>query len=116
LLENDGIQMPATNDSAGKVFVSWWQLRLIYNATLALIVLVFGFVDVFVLDFLWFVARCALGANLCFCLGPVAERYLTLLGVSRADARGLVFVPGLLLACLLTLGAVYFWEMSWEHW
>lgn len=99
---------PAADESARAVFLAWERLRLWYNAALAAVVVLLvplgGPADERELLFL---AECAFGANLCFCLGPVVEGYLSLLGVSRRTARGVVFVPGLLLALLLTLTVLF---------
>lgn len=109
--EPDTLSTPPTGDSARAVFLAWERLRLGYNATLGLVVLVLAGHDLGDRDFRTFVLRAAVAANLCFCLGPVAEGYLALLGANRRVARWFVFVPGTLLGCLLTLAALFSWAL-----
>ena len=99
------------DESARAVFLAWERLRLVYNAVLVMIVIVFSAAELPNREFLRFLARAAVGANLCLCLGPVVEGYAALLGADRRIARWVVFVPGLLLACLLTFVSVFFWQM-----
>lgn len=103
---------PAADESARAVFLAWERLRLWYNAALAaLVVLLVPRGDWADPRFPRFLAAAAFGANLCFCLGPVAEGYLSLLGVNRRTARGVVFVPGLLFALLLAFATLFSWGM-----
>lgn len=103
--------LASANNSARAVFLAWERLRLLYNAALAAVVLVFDGSHLSDREFLWFLARAAFGANLCFCLGPVAEGFLALLEANRRHARWAAFVLGLLLACLLAFGSLFAWRM-----
>jgi hypothetical protein len=98
------------DDSARAVFLAWERLRLTYNAALAIVVLSLGGGDLFNGDFVLLLPGAVFAANIGFCLGPVAEGYLVLLRADRRVARWLVFVPGLLLACALTL----YWLSNWR--
>jgi hypothetical protein len=102
---------PPADESARAVFLGWERLRLAYNAALGLVVLAFAGPDLPDREFRAFLFRAAVGANLCFCLGPVAEGYLALLGADRRTARVFLFGPGLLLGCLLAFGAILSWKM-----
>lgn len=101
----------ASEESARQVFLAWERLRLTYNAALAILVLAFSWNSLLDRDFWSYLFWGAFGANVCFCLGPVAEGYLVLLGADRRVARWIVFVPGLLLGFLLTLAALYSWDL-----
>jgi len=99
-------------DTALEVFLAWERLRVMYNVVLATLVLVGAGNDWNAPEFPWQLAYAAFLANVCFCLGPVAEGYLVLLRANRRVARWLVFVPGLLLACGLAAG----WLSMWRLW
>lgn len=101
---------PLRDDSARAVFLAWEGLRLIYNATLAIIELPIAWRDLSDPAFRSYMFHGAIGANLCSCLGPVAEGYLALPGADRQVARWIIFVAGLILAILLTL----LWMFSWN--
>lgn len=64
---------PPADDSARAVFLAWERLRLVYNAALGAVVLACAAGDISDREFRDFLLRAAVGANLCFCLGPVAE-------------------------------------------
>lgn len=98
------------SDSARTVFLAWEWLRLGYNAVLALVVVVFAGSSLAEFDFWEFLALGAFVANICFCLGPVMEGYLSLVGIPRRAVRWLIFVPGVLFACVLAVGALYNWR------
>jgi cytochrome c oxidase subunit IV len=100
-----------TADSARAVFLAWERMRLAYNAVLGFVVVLLAGSDLFDPAFYGFLLRAAVLANVCFCLGPVIEGYLSLLGVDRRAARWFVFLPGLLLACLLALAALFSWRL-----
>jgi hypothetical protein len=102
--------------SARSVFLAWEILRLVFNAALLLIVLVVG--HLFVtreslghLAFWRFMAMCAVGANVCFSLGPIGEGYLALLGVRRSTARLLLFLVGLIVSVVLTIALLSMWRL-----
>jgi hypothetical protein len=101
-------------DSAKEVFLAWEKLRLIYNCLLAVVSLSAGYAWLGVrdiIDFLTFLFEGAIGANLCFCLGPVIEGYLSLMGVNRRKVRLLLFVLGTLIACMFAAAALASWLM-----
>src|SRR5687768_12421764 len=72
------------HSSASDVFFAWERLRIWYNTVLLLVTLIF--LPAFWAD--WVEPRqvpaklvgSALIANICFCIGPCAEGYLTWLG------------------------------------
>lgn len=99
------------SDSARSVFLAWERLRLLFNAALAAVVFAFARADLTERDFLVNLARAFIGANLCFCLGPVVEGYLALLGFDRRVARWMVFIPGLLIGCMLAFATLFSWNM-----
>jgi hypothetical protein len=99
--------------TARAAFIAWERLRVVYNLTLAVLVLAVAQTDWSDPEFTWQLAIAACLANLCFCLGPVTEGYLVvLLGADRRAARWFVFVAGLLLAC----GLAAAWLFSWRMW
>ena len=100
---------PFENASARAVFLAWERLRVVYNAALAVVVLVFAWPALSKSEFYLHLACGVVGANVCLCLGPVVEGYLVLSGAERRAVRWIVFVPGLLLACFLTY-------LSMTHW
>ncbi|MBA4065138.1 MAG: hypothetical protein C0501_15770 [Isosphaera sp.] len=89
---------PAEAASPYAVLKSWEKLRLVYNAVLVPWVLLnvaaarpAGWDD----PVFWAgVATAGLGANVCFCAGPVAEAYLAWLGADAAAARAWLFALG----------------------
>ncbi len=105
-----GISAPLPEPSARAVFLAWERLRLVYNAALAAVVLAVAGRDLADPQFHEFLIPAALGANLCFCLGPVVEGYLALIGADRLIARWLLFSSGLLLGCVLAGGSLLVWR------
>ena len=91
------------DDSANRVFAAWERLRLIYCVILALVVIVFSGAALTNHLFLLRIIKAAIVANVCFCVGPVAEGYLALVGLDRPSARLLLFILGTLLSCLLAI-------------
>ena len=92
-------------ESARAVFPAWERLRVAYNALLGL-----GVVAIergALLDGArWpYLILSALGANVCFCAGPVAEGYLDLLGVPRRIGRWLTLGLGGVLAVGVTFAS-----------
>jgi hypothetical protein len=95
-----------TGASATAVFLAWEKYRLLYNAILVAVSFVFAsgqFGDVRL--WVWLVEG-AVAANVCYCVGPVAEGYLSLLGADRKTTRIVLLVAGTVLAMLLTALAV----------
>lgn len=92
--------------SARAVFLAWERLRIVYGVILTAVTLIAGrhrLGD----GRLWTtIVIGTFGANLCFCVGPIAEGYFDLLGMPRKWARRSLFVAGTLLAVALTLGLV----------
>jgi hypothetical protein len=90
--------------TAMQVFFAWEKLRIVYNLLLALLVLSIRGSDVF--DLLPNFIEAAILANVCYCVGPVAEGYLCLLGLKRIPARLISCFLGLLLATYYTVQVV----------
>ena len=102
---------PATQqESARAVFLAWEKLRLVYNGLLGIISLLFGVTKLGDLTFWEFLVGGALAVNVGFCLGPVAEGYLALMGAPRHIARWVIFVPGTLLSCFVAIVCVLTWR------
>lgn len=98
-------------ESARSVFLAWEFLRVIYNGILVLVVLVREASSLNDWELWEYLVQGLIGANLCFCVGPVVEGYVALLGAPRRIVRWFIFVPGMLLACLISLAALYVWHM-----
>jgi hypothetical protein len=109
-------RFPFQSESAHKWFLQWEKLRLTYNGILLVIVLgmsacFFGW-SMFVNPEFWlFLGISCFLANVCFCVGPWIEGWLALLGADHLLVRRLVFSFGLLLACFLTVGAIFYWHL-----
>jgi len=83
-----------------EVFFAWEKLRILYNGLLILVVLVR---IEFNLQLFFFFLEPAIYANLCFCAGPVAEGYLTLIGLPRQQFRWLIFWVGFFITFALAI-------------
>ncbi|HEY9844354.1 MAG: hypothetical protein ACAI44_14735 [Candidatus Sericytochromatia bacterium] len=98
---------PKTDETAQAVFWAWERLRLFYNLILVAEVGLFACLNLGLLQqwqiFFPTLVFGALGANLCFCIGPVSEGYWILLGADRKSSRAWIFMLGTLIAMLLTL-------------
>ncbi len=99
-------------------FFAWEKLRLLYNAILTVLVFDFEVNHGWPRD-IWFWLQVAVGAllaNVCFCVGPVVENYLRLLGRTGSLARLILFCLGTLLAvfladsCLHSLHSPPMWD------
>ena len=100
-------------ESAKEVFVAWEKLRIIYNSVLAVISLTAAHAWLAFLsieDLLGLLFQGAIGANVCFCLGPVIEGYLSLIGINRGKARIGLFVLGTMIASLLAISVLARWS------
>lgn len=93
-------------ESAKEVFLAWERLRVIYNLILVGVSLLVGMARLTELSFWYFLIEGAVGANLCFCVGPVVEGYLTLIGINRDGSRMLLFVLGTIASCLVAAAAI----------
>jgi hypothetical protein len=88
-------------EEIGGVALTWEKLRLVYNVIgffpTALIVVVIRppFIEV---------AFCVFLANLCFCLGPLIDGYLTWFGIRHRAVTVILFALGTLLMLLLAGG------------
>jgi hypothetical protein len=85
--------------TAQQVFLAWEKLRIAYNVSLLFVVVVrisFG------ADMPHLLLK-AIGANVLYCIGPVAEGYLVCLGVPRLPFRWLLFIFGTVVATLITV-------------
>lgn len=99
-------ESPPAQESADDVFRSWERLRIAYNVILGLGMIPFlkQFLDQ--PQFTMEVLAGAVGANLCFCAGPVAEGYAAMIGLPRRLTRRVIFAGGVLIALALELGYV----------
>jgi hypothetical protein len=95
----------APEPTAREVFFAWEKLRLAYNAILTIVVL--GRIGSVALDFVPHLLEAAIMANICFCVGPVAEGYLCWLTLHRRAARYILFLFGLPLALFYTMHIVH---------
>ena len=89
------------DESATGIFLAWEKLRVLYNLTLACVVVsIIG--NPFRASIEWtYLIQGVVTANILFCAGPCAEGYLTLLGANRHLARAFLFISGLLLSSFL---------------
>jgi len=112
---NEQVQENSENrppESAHAAFLAWEKLRLVYNTILLCEVLVtcaciFGWSEFGNMRFWWNLAYCCFAANVCFCVGPWAEGWLTMLAGDRHAVRAFIFVLGTLFACILAAAAIY---------
>ena len=93
-----------TRDASLTPFLAWERLRVWFNTILVLVVVVSALPQ----RELWFSYRLnyyciegAILANICFCVGLVAESYLRVVGWWRDPLRWVLFGLGTLLAGLL---------------
>jgi len=99
------VEIPALaqRTDAMSVFFAWEKLRIVYNLLLiALVVIELGIEGTLITLPLLFGG--AVAANICFCVGPVAEGYLCCIGVERIRARLALFALGMILSLALTWG------------
>lgn len=95
-----------TDESADAVFKHWEILRIVYNAVLAVVLI--PWLRFFVSDseFAMHVIEGAIAANIAFCVGHVAEGYLSMVITPRKDARYVLFILGTLLSIFLELAHI----------
>ncbi len=93
----------AKEPTSMEVFFAWEKLRLAFNALLLVIVVFMmlraGFNPLAIVFF----GEDAVLANLCYCVGPVAEGYLCWLGLPRIVVRWLVLLFGTLIGVVLAV-------------
>jgi hypothetical protein len=98
-------------ESARQVFLAWERLRIVFNLVLIIFVLGDASSELSDREFRHFLIRAAFAANVCFCLGPVAEGYLAFFGVQRLIARVVVFVPGMIFGLFTSMGCLLSWSL-----
>ncbi len=91
------------------------KLRVVYNVILAAVVLGFraggrgsGLNDP---AYLRHVARGCIGANLCFCVGPVVNFYAHWLGLRHGAVTVVLFVAGTGLSVMVASGSILVFQM-----
>ena len=87
-------------EELGSVIVTWEKLRLLYNAI--------GFIPTLLIALVvrahpFELVVCVFVANLCFCLGPLVDGYLTWFGFRQRAVTVILFVLGTLLMLLLAI-------------
>jgi hypothetical protein len=102
-------------ESAKSAFLTWEKFRLAYNLLLSIFVIAasacwFGFDGFQDSEFWWYLVYSALLANVCFCVGPWVEGWLSVAGADREPVRWVLFVSGTVLACGLVLCALMAWQ------
>ncbi|MCY2932080.1 MAG: hypothetical protein NTV86_21825 [Planctomycetota bacterium] len=97
-------------EQLGRVIVTWEKLRLVYNAIgffpAVLIVMIPTLYQPLVKLAVW-----AILANLCFCLGPLVDGYLTWFGFRRKAVTVVLFV--IITAAMLLAAWEVFWAYFW---
>ncbi len=103
--------------SARSAFLAWEKLRVVYNLILAIEVLLLsgtqGFSALQDRQFWMLLGQGVFAANFYFCVGPWVEGWLGIAGADRNVVRWLLFVPGMLIACLLSAAVVLLWHFPW---
>src|ERR1700677_2517035 len=97
------LDISAPPPSADDAFLAWEKMRLAYNVILVGVVLMncacFSRWSLFQnLSCWWYLACCVVAANVCFCVGPWIEGWLSIAGADRHLVRWLLFLPGVILA------------------
>lgn len=87
----------------GEAIDAWLKLGIVYNAVLVAITGLALNVHLLRLPLLVEVVAGAVGANVCFLLGPALELFARRLGYRGKLLRWCLFVPGLLVAMVLAL-------------
>ncbi len=97
----------------GRTVVTWEKLRLVYNLILACVTLLISgycfwrFHDVINPERLFgTVATGMFFANVCFCLGPLIDVYLSWFGWRSPFTTGVIFLIGTLIAITLAAFAI----------
>lgn len=90
-------------------FIAWERLRVVFNGWLTMwCLLVTSVSGAWIEPRLWLLAiEGAIVANVCFCAGPVAEGYASLLGLRGRWVRLFLFIGGTALASVLALATLF---------
>ena len=99
-------ETPLPVESAAAAFRQWEWLRLAYNVVLFLALLPWFSPLIDDRKFTVFVIECAIAANICFCVGPVVEGYVSLIGIPRKVTRYTLFAGGVLLAVVIEVFSI----------
>ena len=106
LVKYDSFSHPGSQiqDGGMATLLAWEKLRVYYNVILLGLVFVLSSFSPHVGNpgFWLFVIHSGVAANLCFCVGPVAEFYLRWFGLPANGARWSLFVLGTVVAVALT--------------
>ncbi len=121
----DPYRAPETTDLAGdpiamaelRILGLWERLRLLYNGLLAVEVLILTLPNASAYwsrpRFQEFLISSALGANLCFCAGPIVTAYAYWIGLRNRAVAYTLFTLGMLLSMVLTAELLAFWGFKW---
>jgi hypothetical protein len=85
-----------------EVFFAWEKMRLLYNALMGVLVICIVVKAGFGFSIGVWIAEGAVLANLCFCIGPIAEGYLCWLGLPHQTTRWVLFCWGCVISIFLT--------------
>lgn len=88
-----------------RVFLAWEKLRLVYIGILAAVTIAFVLPDldntIFAIEFWSMGIFGAIGANVCYFIGPAIETYVTWLGYRGKWLRWILFQVGTVFSSLL---------------
>lgn len=112
MMDQDYEPLPEMHpDTAREAFLAWEKFRIGYNVLLLGVVLATSRWSLFgQWDFWEYLFCCALAANICFCVGPWIEGWLSFAGGDRQTIRWSLFIPASLIACVLTVVALVSWR------
>lgn len=99
--------------AVGKTMVAWEKLRLIYNIVMGLFVLAVVAISQAMVARNYFevcaeIAAGGLFANLCYCVGPMIDGYLTWFGVRHRIITIILFICGTILTMFMALAVILF--------
>ncbi len=107
--------IPEQGTSQSGLLPRWEKLRVVYNVVLAVVVLSFWAIGPGIRlgdpAFLRHLARGCLGANICFCVGPVVNAYAHWLGLRHVAVTVALFVAGTGLSVLAAAGSILVFQM-----
>jgi hypothetical protein len=110
-----GPHEPESSDFA--MFLRWERLRLLYNAILG-VVTILGMLAPHhglrgnIPNQIVGLIPLGLGANVCYCIGPVLEGYAHLIGLRGKVVTGILFGLGTAFAALLAWAAILGWGID----